>query len=333
MENKTVLITGGCGFVGHHMVEHILKNTMWKIIILDKLSYASMGYDRLRDIEIFPEKQDRVKLFPVDLVEPISIGVTQEIGEVNYIIHLAAESHVDDSIDHPTKFIKNNVNATLNILEFARTLKYLEIFINFSTDEVFGFAPKNFKFPEFYYHNPSNPYSASKSAQEAIGIAYSNTYKVPVITTHTMNIFGERQHPQKFIPMIIKKLLLNEKIIIHSNKDKTESGTRFYLHARNLSEAIMHILKIGYSKYDEWNIAGIEEVSNLKLAEIISKIVDKNLRYEMVDFHSSRPGHDLRYALDSMKLINSGFQYQKTFLDSLEKTVYWFLNNLKWLGL
>ena len=205
------------------------------------------------------------------------------------------------------------------------------MFVNFSTDEVYGPAPVGKDFKEFEYHYPTNPYAASKSAQEKIGISYSNTYGVPLINTHTMNIFGERQHPEKFIPLVIKKVLAGEEVTIHANKEKTQAGSRFYLHARNLADALLHILNLGYKGYDEWNIAGLKEIDNLSLAQMISEYVGKPLRYKMVDFHSSRPGHDLRYAIDSSKLIASGYKFPKDLEESLKKTVEWYLERPDWL--
>ena len=329
MMRKRILITGGCGFVGHHVVEHFLKNTEWDIVIFDRLSYSSSGYDRLRDVDAFDN--DRVSIFPVDLCLGISEGVEKEAGHIDYILHIAAESHVDNSIIAPVNFILNNVKSTLTMLEYARKL-HPELFINFSTDEVYGPAPQGKSFKEYEYHAPSNPYAASKSAQEAIGIAYANTYKVPVITTHTMNVFGERQHSEKFIPLVIQKVLSGETIFIHSNKEKTKAGSRYYIHARNVAAALLHIIKKGYHGYEEWNIAGEQEIDNLALAQTIADIMKLPLCYELVDFHSSRPGHDLRYALDSTKLFNSGFHYPKGFFESFKKTVLWTLKNQQWLG-
>ena len=326
---KRVLITGGCGFVGHHVVEHFLKNTDWDIVIFDRLSYSSSGYDRLRDVDAFDNA--RVSIYPVDLCLGVSEGVEKEVGKINYILHIAAESHVDNSIIAPVNFILNNVKSTLTMLEYARKL-LPELFINFSTDEVYGPAPQGKSFKECEYHAPSNPYAASKSAQEAIGIAYANTYKVPVITTHTMNVFGERQHSEKFIPLVIQKVLFAEKIYIHSNKEKTKAGSRYYIHARNVAAALLHIINMGYHGYEEWNIAGEQEVDNLGMALKIATIIGSPLHYKLVDFHSSRPGHDLRYALDSTKLLSSGFHYPKDFNDSLKKTVLWTLKNKQWLG-
>ncbi len=337
MPKTRILITGGCGFIGHHFVEHFLKETDWEIIILDKLNYASMGFDRVREISVFDEK--RVKIFTTDLNLPLSGGIKDEIGEVDYIVNLASESHVDNSIENPVDFIQNNVNLVLNILEWARKLKKLKKFVQFSTDEVYGTAPENLNYEEGSRHNPGNPYSASKSAQEAICRAYANSYNLPIIITNTMNVIGERQHPEKFVPLVIRKCFLGEKVVIHSNKEKTKAGTRFYIHARNVAKAIHFLLnnqekldKIDASK-GQFNIVGEREIDNLSLAQFIAKVVGKPLIYEMVDFHSSRPGHDFRYSLSGEKLKNLGFIYPKTLEESLTKTIQWSLQHKKWLNL
>jgi dTDP-glucose 4,6-dehydratase len=333
----TCAISGGFGFVGAHFVEHFLKNTDWDIVVLDKLSYATNGYDRLRDINIFDEK--RVKIFPVDLNLPLSDGVKKEIGEVDYIINLASESHVDNSIDHPVEFIQNNVNLVLNMLEWAKELKCLKKFVQFSTDEVYGTAPDGVNYKEGDRHNSGNPYSASKSAQESIVRAYANTYKLPVIITNTMNVIGERQHPEKFVPLVIRKVLNGETISIHSNKDKTRAGQRFYIHARNVANAVHFIIEETDELLDNvdaskgvFNVVGEKELDNLTLARMIAGKVGKELKYEMVDFHSSRPGHDLRYALDGKKLKDLGFEYQLSIEESLGKTIEWTLENKRWIN-
>ena len=329
---ERVLVTGARGFVGSHVVEHILKNTDWDVVIFDKLGYASLTEDRLTDIEIWEANKHRVNFYAIKLTLPVPDTIDREIGEIDYILHLAADSHVDHSIEDPRTFILNNVACTIGILEYARNHPELKMFINFSTDEVYGPAPEGYSFKEFEWHRPSNPYAASKSAQEAIGISYSNTFKVPVITTHTMNIIGERQHPEKYVPMVIRKVLNGETVTIHSNADKTKAGSRFYIHARNLADALLHIISLGYNGYDEWNIAGLQEIDNLEMAQRIANIIGKELKYEMVNFHSSRPGHDLRYALDSSKLIDSGYMYPKDFDYTLEHTVRWTVENKdKWL--
>ena len=212
---KTILITGGCGFIGHHFVEHILVNTDWDIIIFDKLTYASYGLERLRDTGAL--NSSRVKLFTYDLSHPISVGLRKELHNINYIVHMAADTHVDNSIAEPVPFIRNNVMSTVYMLEFARILKNLEIFFYFSTDEVFGPALGGKLFKEWERHKPTNPYSASKSAAEQICIAYENTYKTPLMIVNVMNAFGERQHVEKFIPLCINKMLNDDDLIITDN--------------------------------------------------------------------------------------------------------------------
>lgn len=326
---KKIVLTGGCGFIGHHFAEYIHKNTDWNIIIIDKLSYASNGLNRLRNNLLL--YSPRVKIFTIDLCNEISDGVQKEIGDdVNFIVHMAAETHVDNSIKEPVKIIQNNVNSTVNLLEWARTLKTLEIFFYFSTDEVFGPALGTTLYKEWDRHKPTNPYSASKSAAENICISYENTYKLPLMIVNVMNAFGERQHVEKFIPKCIKKVLNDELVHIHSYPDKKSSGTRFYIHAQNIASAVLFLIKNGIIG-EKYNIAGEEEISNLDLALLIAKYVGKELKYEMVDFHSDRPGHDLRYGLDGNKLYNLGWNPKFNFEKSLEKTVKWTLANLDWL--
>ena len=329
--SKTILITGGCGFIGHHFVEHVYINTDWNIIIIDKLSYASNGFERLRDTGCLND--DRVKVFTNDLINPIPEGIQKEIGKnLNYIVHMAAETHVDNSIKDPKLFLDNNINSTLNLLEYSRTLPNLEIFFYFSTDEVFGPALNDTLFKEWDRHKPTNPYSASKSAAEQICIAYENTYKTPLMIVNVMNAFGERQHVEKFIPLCIKKIMNNETIEIHSYPDKKRSGTRFYIHGRNIAAAVLFLINKG-SIGEKYNIAGEKEVSNLEMAQLIAGYMKKELQYKMVDFHSDRPGHDLRYGLDGTKLFNMGFLLPLNFEESLKKTVKWTLlkENNKWL--
>ena len=327
--SKTILITGGCGFIGHHFVEHVYINTDWNIIIIDKLSYASNGFERLRDTGCL--NADRVKVFTNDLINPIPEGIQKEIGKnVNYIVHMAAETHVDNSIKDPKLFLDNNINSTLNLLEYSRTIPNLEIFFYFSTDEVFGPALNDTLFKEWDRHKPTNPYSASKSAAEQICVAYENTYKVPLMIVNVMNAFGERQHVEKFIPLCIKKIMNNETIEIHSYPDKKRSGTRFYIHGRNIASAVLFLINKG-SIGEKYNIAGEKEVSNLEMAQLIAGYMKQELHYKMVDFHSDRPGHDLRYGLDGTKLFNMGFSLPLNFEESLRKTVDWTLKNKKWL--
>tara|TARA_B000000475_G_C16005319_1_gene450662 strand:+ start:412 stop:1401 length:990 start_codon:yes stop_codon:yes gene_type:complete len=326
---KTVLITGGCGFIGHHFVEHIFSSTNWNIIILDKLTYASHGLERLRNTDTLDSK--RVKVFTYDLSHPLSIGLKKELGDVNYIVHMAADTHVDNSISTPVPFIKNNIMSSVHMLEYARTLSNLEIFFYFSTDEVYGPALGNKLFQEDERHNPTNPYSASKSGAEQICVAYHNTYDVPVMRINVMNAMGERQHVEKFIPKVIKKVLNDELVEIHSYPDKKTSGTRYYIHARNIAAGVLFLLENG-TIGESYNLTGEKEVSNLEMAQIIADTIGKPLKYEMVDFHSDRPGHDLRYGLDGNKMKKMGWSLPVDFETSLRNTVRWTVDNQIWLN-
>jgi dTDP-glucose 4,6-dehydratase len=329
---KTILVTGGAGFIGHHVVEYYLQNTDYHICILDSLSYASRGLNRIRDINAYDDS--RFSFFGYNMTQRMSIGMRQEIQKLNveYIIHLAAETHVDNSITNPKKFVMANVVGTMHLLEFARDISSLKGFLYFSTDEVFGPAPTGVSYKEWDRYNSTNPYSASKAGAEELVLAWGNTYKLPVAITHTMNAFGERQHPEKFIPMTIKNVLEENIVTIHADETKTIAGSRFYIHCRNIASAVDFILRKSKFDRDKYNIVGEKEVSNLALAQIIAEIMDKPLHYEMVDFHSSRPGHDLRYALDGSKMKALGWNVPVTFEDSLRRTILWTLKRKdQWL--
>lgn len=327
---KTVVITGGCGFIGHHFVQHIIKNTDWNIIILDKLNYASHGLERIRDIEVF--SNPRIKVLTYDLQYELTIGMMKEIGtNIDYIVHMAAETHVDNSIANPVDFIHNNVMSTVHLLEFARSLPNLSIFFYFSTDEVYGPALDDKLFKEDERHNPTNPYSASKSAAEQICVAYGNTYKIPIIRINVMNAFGERQHVEKFIPKVIKQILSDETVLIHSYPDKQTSGSRFYIHARNIAAAVLFLIQNG-TIGESYNLTGEKEITNLEMAQKIATILKKPLQYELIDFHANRPGHDLRYGLDGSKLRDIGWKMPIGFDEALERTVKWTVLNPKWLN-
>lgn len=325
-----VLVTGGCGFVGHHLIEHLLKNTDWKIQVMDSLNYASGGFDRLREISCFDDR--RVTVFTCDFTKKIDTGISKEIGDLDYIFHLGAETHVDRSIDDPHPFVFSNVVGTMYMLDFARTQKNLKMFCYFSTDEVFGPAPEGKAYLEWDRYNSGNPYAAAKAGGEELCLAYGNTYKLPILVTHCMNIFGERQHPEKFIPKVIRKVLKEESVIIHASADKLKAGSRFWIHARNVAAAILFLTK-NSQKQDKYNIVGEKEVDNLAMAQFIAKHLGKSLKYEMVDFHSSRPGHDLRYALDGQKMHQMGWRLPLNFEQSLAKTIDWTLAHPQWLEL
>lgn len=338
---QRILVTGGCGFLGHHFIEHVLKQTDWQVIVVDSLNYASNGFDRLRDINVYDDK--RVYRFTHDISKPFSSGLCYEIGSCNYIAHIAAETHVDNSIKDPRPFVYSNVVGTMEILEFARRQPNLKQFVYFSTDEVFGPASVDMRewdsarepWLKFTYHewdryNSTNPYSATKAGGEELCLAYANTYKLPIIITHCMNLFGERQHPEKFIPGTIRRIRDGERVIIHGHPDGKRAGSRSYLHARNAASAVLYLLDRGGSR-EKYNIAGDREVDNLALAIMIARKIGKPVDYDIVDFHGSRPGHDLRYALSGSKLRSSGWKSPVAFEESLDRTIQWYLENPKWL--
>jgi len=340
--SKRALITGGAGFIAHHFIGQILKNTDWEIITLDRLDYSG-NLNRLHDLMLsFDEKvRKRVRIVHHDLKAELNPLVRSEIGEVDYVLHLAAGSHVDRSIEYPMEFVMDNVVGTCNILEFARTQNNLERFVYFSTDEVFGPAPNGIKYQENDRYNSTNPYSATKAGGEELAVAYENTYGLPVYITHTMNVFGERQHPEKYIPMCIRKIRDGESVTIHSDSTRTIPGSRHYIHAEDVSSAILFLLNYegkfeptwGNAKCPKFNIVGAEELNNLELAQIIAESQGKELNYELVDFHSSRPGHDLRYALDGGKMKDLGWVPAKSVRERIAEVTQWTLKNERWITL
>ena len=340
--SKTILVTGGAGFIAHHVIDKILSKTDWNIVSLDRLDYSG-NLNRLHEVvSTYPtQDQKRVKIVHHDLKADLNPQIRNTIGKVDMIAHLAAGSHVDRSIEYPMEFILDNVVGTANILEFARTQDNLERFVYFSTDEVFGPAPDGVKYKENDRYNSTNPYSASKAGGEELVVAYENTYGVPAIITHTMNVFGERQHPEKYIPMCIKKSKHGETVTVHSNPEKTRAGSRHYIHAKDVADALMflynadlsHVEKdYGGAKCQKFNIVGATEMDNLELARFIAEVQGKELKYEMVDFHSQRPGHDLRYALDGSKMANMGWTPEPV-EKRLKEVVEWTVQNQRWMSI
>tara|TARA_B100001250_G_scaffold214144_1_gene183691 strand:- start:5159 stop:6184 length:1026 start_codon:yes stop_codon:yes gene_type:complete len=340
--SKTILITGGAGFIAHHIIDKILSTTDWKIITLDRLDFSG-NLNRLNEVvSSYPESErKRVKVIHHDLKAELNPEITATIGKVDYISHLAAGSHVDRSITYPLEFVMDNVVGTAHILDYARKLDSLERFAYFSTDEVFGPAPKGINYKENDRYNSTNPYSATKAGAEELVVAYENTYGLPSIITHTMNVFGERQNPEKYIPMVIKKVRDNEIVTVHANREKTVAGSRHYIHAEDVAEALLFLYHydIGSMKADEtgakcqkFNIVGKNEIDNLQLAQFIAETQNKELNYEMVDFHSQRPGHDLRYALNGSKMANMGWEPHSAF-ERLDFTIKWTLENSRWLSI
>lgn len=317
-----VLITGGAGFLGAHVVQDILERTDWQITVIDRLD-CSGNLNRLA--EVGAAKNPRVKFVFHDLRGEINDLLIRQLGAFDHIIHLAASTHVDRSIEDPMSFVFDNVVATGNLLNYARKAGCGR-FVYFSTDEVFGPAPDGIAYKEWDRYRSGNPYAATKAGGEELALAFENTYKVPVIVTHTMNLLGRMQHPEKYVPSTITKIANGETVKIHATNGV--AGSRFYIDAAQVAQAVRFVLKHGEIG-DKYNIVGAEETSNLLLAQLIAKYVGKPLKHEFVP--SNRPGHDHRYALDGGKLAAMGWS-PEPIEDSLCKLVQWSLNNPQWLG-
>lgn len=331
-----VLVTGGCGFVGHHLVEHLLQTTDWHVVVVDSLTYAGR-VDRVTTMKGYDP--DRVTLIWHDLRAPIFGHLDRRIGDVDAVLHLAAESHVDRSIVDPVPFVRNNVDVTLTMLEWART-RELAHFVQVSTDELYGPAAPGQSHVEWDPVIPSNPYSASKAAQEALAIAYWRTYGVPTVIANFMNMFGERQHVEKYVPKVLRAVLRGETITVHARPDGRggwEPSARHWLHARNHADALRWLLTettpAAYpeaSRPDRWNVAG-DELDVLTIAHKIAAAAGRPLRCEFEDYHSSRPGHDHRYSLDASKIREAGWKPPVGLDESLERTVRWTMAHPEWL--
>lgn len=340
---KRVLLTGASGFVGSHVLRHLLVNTDWEIICPVTFTHKGVQ-DRIRlATEDSSKYFNRVKLIHVDLSAPLSTVTAYAFGKIDYVFNLASESHVDRSIENPAPFVINNVQLICHLLDWARSSDHLEKFVHISTDEVYGPAPTGHDHAEWEdLHFPSNPYSASKAAQEDICYAYWRTYGVPLIITNTMNIIGEMQDTEKFVPLVMKNILAGNGVRLHGDSEG-RLGSRFYLHARNQADALLHIVntqEVNHYSADNlvkvpqrFHVVGEKELDNLEMAKLIADFMGMTLKYEVIDYRDKRPGHDLRYALDGSRLAATGWTAPISLEDSLEKTVRWTLENKEWLSL
>lgn len=343
---KRILITGAGGFVGHHFLEHILVKTDWNVIITDSFRHKGT-VDRVAEVvDGIPGSRSRIDVITHDLLAPFTDREALRIGDIDYIAAIASESHVDRSITDPEPFILNNTLVALTTLSLARKLKPKAV-IWVSTDETYGpVAADDFiGHPEWDVVLPSNPYSGSKAAQEAIALSYWRTYGVPVIILNIMNMIGERQDLEKFIPRVIAKVAHDELVTIHGSVGNI--GTRHYLHARNVADASLFLLEHtdptifpAHKSYDNqpisdrpdrYNIASPDRIDNLTLAEMIAEDIGRPLKYKLEDFHTTRPGHDPHYGLDSSKIRNLGWDLPVPFRESLRRTVEWTMAHPNWL--
>lgn len=336
---KRVLLSGLGGSISVHFLGHFMHNTDWEVVGID--SFRHKGWtDRITQcFTDHPEWKARTHIITHDLNAPISPIMRDKVGHIDYIIAMASLSDVEASIQNPVPFIQNNINLTLNLLEYAREVKP-EVFIQISTDEVYGAVSSKHDDLRVEWDAiiPSNPYAASKACQEAIAISYWRTYGVPVIITNTMNNVAELQQSSKFPSMIQNKVAAGKKVQIHGSPGHI--GSRSYIHSRNFADAVLFILNNlppymhtpnTADRPDRYNIAGDKQLDNLELAQLIAKYMGKELDYEFVDTHTTRPGHDLHYGLDMTKLTKLGWKSPLTFEESLKNVVEWQEAHPEWL--
>lgn len=340
-----LLLTGAAGFVGSHLLRHLLSSTDAKIVC--PVSFRHKGLPaRISSAVCEYDWHDRVEIVHWDMRAPADPMTLSAFEGCDVIMNVASESHVDRSIEDPVGFTTNNVALMLNVLEVARKIRP-RFFLQMSTDEVYGPAYGDHRHKEWEPAVPSNPYSGSKAAQEAIAISYWRTYGVPLVITNTMNIIGEMQDPEKFVPMVIRNLRDRQPITVHTSPEGVP-GSRFYLHARNLADAWVFLMRWyegignvpsyagGEQRPARFHIVGEREVDNVEMVHMVGRAL--GVDQESVDrlivpvsFHASRPGHDLRYALDGERLAERGWKAPVPLEESLERSVKWTLEHPEWL--
>ena len=336
---KNILVTGGSGFIGGTVIRKLLKETEFNIFNLDKIGYASDEITIKNYVESNPKLKKRYQLLKVDLNELNDVKKAIRVSDPDLVLHLAAESHVDRSIDDPSVFIESNIKGTFNLLEATlnhfKNLNYKRSsffkFVHISTDEVFGSLNDHGKFCENSPYDPRSPYSASKASSDHLVSAWFHTFNLPTITTHCSNNYGPYQFPEKLIPLTILKAINNEEIPLYGDG----KNIRDWLHVEDHVEGIIKVLNYGKigSKYC---IGGVGEKSNLEVVEMICSKLDKLMNSEkphkrLITFVNDRPGHDKRYSIDSSLIRNElGWNPKHDFETGLENTINWYLRNLSW---
>lgn len=329
---KKIIITGGAGFIGSHVVRHfVTKYPGYTIINLDKLTYAG-NLENLKDIE----NASNYSFIQMDIVDAQSIQNYFEKEQPDAVIHLAAESHVDRSISNPLEFVMTNVIGTTNLLNAARTIwgnRTDVLFYHVSTDEVYGTLGKTGKFTETTPYSPNSPYSASKASSDHLVRAYFETYHLPVKLSNCSNNYGSHHFPEKLIPLFINNIKNNLPLPVYGKGDNVRDWLFVEDHAKAI-DVIFHEGKVG----DTYNIGGNNEWTNIDLIRLLCQIMDRKLdrnpgdSEKLISYVTDRAGHDFRYAIDSSKLMSElGWSPSVTFEQGLEKTVNWFLENEAWL--
>ena len=331
----TIIVTGGAGFIGSNLIRRLLLDTKYRVVNVDKLTYAG----NLNSL-IEWRNEDRYHFELVDIADPLSVRKVFEKHRVEAVMHLAAESHVDRSIDGPQDFIQTNILGTFNLLqaslEYWRALddgdKKAFKFLHVSTDEVFGsLGVDESKFVEASPYQPHSPYSASKAAADHLARAWHDTYGLPVMVTNCSNNYGPFQFPEKLIPVVILKCLRREPIPVYGKGE----NVRDWLHVSDHCQALRLVLEKGEAG-QTYNIGGNNEWRNLDLVKLICRLVDDVVKPEspsenLITFVADRPGHDLRYAIDSSKIQNElGWRPAEVAESGFRKTVQWYLDNQSW---
>ena len=332
---KRILVTGGAGFIGSHLINSLLLNTSSLIFNIDKLGYAS-DISRIKNDGF----QNRYKLFQVNLCNLEDVKKVVEISNPDAIIHLAAESHVDRSIKSPINFFESNIKGTFNLLEAIRSFwnklpsdkRKIFRFLHISTDEVYGSLGKYGKFSEETPYNPRSPYSASKAASDHLVNAWNHTYGIPTLITNCSNNYGPYQFPEKLIPLTIFKAMNKEKIPVYGNG----LNIRDWLYVEDHIDGLLRVLMNGVIGKN-YCIGGYGEITNIeiikKICTILVKLNSQNsFKYEnLIEYVDDRPGHDKRYSIDS-RLISKELDWSPKY--TLEKglfiTVKWYLENMDW---
>ncbi|WP_177764868.1 dTDP-glucose 4,6-dehydratase [Flavobacterium sp. I3-2] len=330
---KTIIITGGAGFIGSHVVrEFVLKYPDYKIINLDALTYAG-NLENLKDIETLPNYQ----FIKADIVDAKLMLDIFENYQPDGVIHLAAESHVDRSISNPLDFVMTNVIGTVNLLNAAKHIWKDDYtgkrFHHVSTDEVYGTLGNEGFFTENTAYDPHSPYSASKASSDHFVRAYQDTYEMPIVLTNCSNNYGPNHFPEKLIPLCIHNILNKKSLPIYGDGKFTRDWLYVKDHAKAI-DLVFHEGKDGNS----YNVGGFNEWKNIDLVKELCKQMDEKLNNpvgtseQLITFVKDRPGHDLRYAIDATK-INQELDWKPsvTFEEGLSKTIDWFLENKEWL--